>query len=195
MIQDSYSGDRQPLFAHTHVTFVGQALGLILAKSPEAAQAGARKVHVTYGPPPVSSSSKDTASSINDSSSSSSSKEGIAAGGADGGLDGMSATAAAGVDGGSCSALTSLSAAVAVESWFEMGKFPGADKASTGEHALPVLHRLSTVLRNTVHGWMSFAIPCDVRQLKPCLYACSQPVTCLDRVYVHPVEHTQSFVS
>jgi hypothetical protein len=101
--------------------------------------------------------------------------------------------------------LTSLSAAVAAESWFDMGKFPGSDKASTGEHALHV-HSLAKLCSQLVFvcgfpvtcGGSSLAcmhaasllqgkrmsvvlmrlLPSPV-QLKPGLSASSQPVTCL----------------
>lgn len=45
-------GPDQPLFAHAAVLHVGQALGLVVARSARAARAGAARVRVSYSPAP-----------------------------------------------------------------------------------------------------------------------------------------------
>lgn len=120
LVQSYWAGPQHPLFAHTHVTHVGEGLGLILAKTPAAAQAGASNVRVMYG--------LVTSSSSNGGSSGESGAEKDAAGVASGAVH-EGASAGADVS----SALTSLAAAVAADSWFSLEKFPGTDKASAGE--------------------------------------------------------------
>jgi CO/xanthine dehydrogenase Mo-binding subunit len=135
MIQEAWAGPVQPLFAHTQVTHVGQALGLILAKTQAAAEAGAKAVRVRYGPPDSSSSSGDKSSGGSGLPQQQAGEGGVAGQQSEpNGVSGVSSSSSSSVgDARQYPALTSLSAAAAADSWYDLGKFPGTSSASKGE--------------------------------------------------------------
>lgn len=116
----SFSGPQEPLFAWDEVDYRGQPLGLVLGRSQRAAEAGAAAVQVHY-----QQQQQQQGEAGN----------GTCAKGSEGanGLQTNGSTVGDGADAGTCDdgpGLTSLAAAVAAGSWYDVSKLP--TKAARG---------------------------------------------------------------
>ncbi|WIA12062.1 hypothetical protein OEZ85_012139 [Tetradesmus obliquus] len=117
----SFSGPQEPLFAWDEVDYRGQPLGLVLARSQRAAEAGAAAVEVHY-----QQQQQQQGEAGN----------GTCAKGSEGanGVQTNGSTVGDGADAGTCDdgpGLISLAAAVAAGSWYDVSKLP--TKAARGD--------------------------------------------------------------
>jgi xanthine dehydrogenase molybdopterin-binding subunit B len=119
MVTGSFTGPQEQLFAWQEVAYLGQPLGLVLARSTRAALAGAAAVQAHYEQQQQQEDgSRTTAAGVLESNC----DPGTGSTG-----DGCSAAAAAGAGG----ALTTLAAAIAAGSWYDISKLPTkADKGA-----------------------------------------------------------------
>jgi hypothetical protein len=125
----SFTGPSEPLFAWQQVAYWGQPLGLVLASNQAAALQGAAAVQVHYKQQQQQGAADDSAT-----------VEGSA--GSNGVQENGSVAEGAAAAGGA--ALTSLAAAVAADSWYDVSKLP--TKVARGEQGrlpLLLLHALS----------------------------------------------------
>jgi hypothetical protein len=114
----SFTGPQEPLFAWQQVAYLGQPLGLVLASSQAAAAAGAAAVKVHYRQQQQCDAGKGTHAAGSEGAN---------------GVQENGKTPDDSGHAGSCedgSGLTSLSAAVAAGSWYDVSKLP--TKAAKG---------------------------------------------------------------
>jgi CO/xanthine dehydrogenase Mo-binding subunit len=120
VVAGSFTGPQEPLFAWQEVAFLGQPLGLVLARSQRAAVAGAAAVQVHY----------EQQQQQQDEDGCRTSAQGTAESKSDEGngspANGNGGAAAPGAG----AALTTLAAAVAAGSWYDISKLP--TKAARG---------------------------------------------------------------